>query len=70
MMYGDYGSWGMGGGGLIWMLVMAVFLVVPFWKILPRHGIPAWVSLVAIFPLAALVLLWIVAFKDVLEKRT
>ena len=69
MMYGDYGSWGMGGGGLIWMLVMAVLLVVPFWKILPRHGIPNWVSLVAFFPLAALILLWVVAFKDDAEKR-
>lgn len=52
------------GGGLLWWLIMAALLVVPFWKILPRHGIPQWVALLAALPLVALILLWIVAFKD------
>ncbi len=43
---------------------MAALLVVPFWSILPRHGIPNWVALFAAIPLVALVLLWVVAFKD------
>ncbi|GHF47405.1 hypothetical protein GCM10017056_18980 [Seohaeicola zhoushanensis] len=64
MMYGGYG---MGGGGLIWLLVLAALLVVPFWRILPRNGIPSWVALVAIIPLGALILLWVVAFKDQLD---
>jgi len=59
MSYGYYG-----GGMWIWGLVMAALLVVPFWRILPRHGIPNWVALVAIIPLGALILLWVVAFKD------
>jgi len=54
----------MGGTGMIWWLGMAILLVVPFWKILPRYGMAAPISLVAVFPLAALVLLWIIAFKD------
>lgn len=62
MMYG-YG-YGMGGFGLIWLVVMAALLVMPFWKILPRNGIPSWVALFAVIPLLALVLLWVVAFKD------
>ncbi len=66
MMFGGYGS--MGGGGFFWMLVGAVLLVVPFWKILPRHGIPNWVAIFALFPLFALILLWVVAFKDQLES--
>ncbi len=59
MSYGYYG-----GGMWIWGLVMAALLVVPFWRILPRHGIPNWVALAAIIPLGALILLWVVAFKD------
>jgi hypothetical protein len=57
-------AYGFGGGGLLWFLILAALLVVPFWKLLPRFGIPAPVALVAIIPLGALVLLWIIAFKD------
>jgi hypothetical protein len=63
-----FGSYGMSGGGLIWMLVMAALLIVPFWKILPRNGIPNWVAVFAIFPPIALILLWVVAFKDELNS--
>ncbi len=65
MMYGGYGY--MGGGGMIWMLVTAVLLCIPFWRILPRVGIPSWVALFAIFPPLALILLWVVAFKDKID---
>jgi hypothetical protein len=67
MMFGGYG-YGMGGGGLIWLLVMAALLVVPFWKILPRNGIPNWIALFAIILPLALILLWVVAFKDDLDS--
>lgn len=63
MMYGGYGM----GGGLLWWLILAVLLVVPFWRILPRNGIPNWAALFAIIPLGALILLWVVAFKDELD---
>ena len=53
-----------GGGGLIWVLVVGVLIVVPFWKLLPRYGPPSWAALLTIFPLVALVSLWIMAFKD------
>lgn len=58
--------WGYGGGGFFsfGFLIFAVLLVVPFWRILPRNGIPNWVAIFAAIPLGALVLLWIVAFKD------
>ncbi|MCR8546269.1 hypothetical protein M4578_00400 [Salipiger sp. P9] len=58
------GGYGMGGGGLIWLIVLGVLVVVPFWRLLPKFGIPAWVALVSIIPLGALILLWIMAFKD------
>ncbi|MCA8867503.1 MAG: hypothetical protein KDA67_02545 [Rhodobacteraceae bacterium] len=56
-----------GSAGVFYLLIMAALLVIPFWRILPRFGIPNWVALVAIIPLGALVLLWVVAFKDKLE---
>ena len=60
----------MGGGGLIWWLLAAALLIIPFWRILPRHGIPAWVALAAIIPIAGLVLLWVVAFKEELSPNS
>ncbi len=63
------GSFGMGGGGLFWMVIIAALIVVPFWKILPRNGIPNWVAVFAVFPPLALILLWVVAFKDDLDAR-
>jgi hypothetical protein len=59
-------GWGAmhGGGSLIWMLIAAVVIVIPFWRLLPKFGFPNWVALIAVFPLAAVVLLWAMAFKD------
>ncbi|MXQ07776.1 hypothetical protein GQ651_07945 [Alphaproteobacteria bacterium GH1-50] len=54
----------MGGGSLIWFLIIAVAIVVPFWKLLPRFGISKYFALLAVLPAIALVLLWIMAFKD------
>jgi len=58
------GGYGMGGGGLIVVLIYAALVVIPFWKLLPRFGIPNWVALVSIIPLGALILLWVMAFRD------
>lgn len=62
MMWG--GGYGMSGGGFLWIVIMAALLVVPFWRLLPRYGIPNWVALAAVFPLFGLILLWVIAFKD------
>ena len=61
MMFGGYG---MGGIGLIWFILFAALMIIPFWKLLPRFGIPNWVAVFAIIPIGALILLWIMAFKD------
>ncbi|RBI87221.1 hypothetical protein DRV85_02710 [Rhodosalinus halophilus] len=53
-----------GGGGLLWLVIVGVLVVIPFWKLLPRFGIPSWVALAALIPFGALVLLWVMAFKD------
>jgi hypothetical protein len=57
-------GYGMGSFGFIGMLFFAALLVVPFWRILPRVGLPNWVALFAVFPPVALILLWVVAFKE------
>ena len=62
------GSMGM-GNMLTGFLFLAVLLVVPFWRILPNYGISKWVSLLAILPVGALILLWIVAFRDAFDDR-
>ena len=63
-------GWGaMPGGSLFWLLIVGVVLVVPFWRLLPKFGIPNWVALAAIIPLGALVLLWVMAFKDELDGK-
>ncbi len=54
----------MSGGHLILGLIIAALIVVPFWKILPRNGISKYFAILAIFPAIALILLWIIAFKD------
>lgn len=54
----------MTGGHLLWGLIIAALIVVPFWKLLPRYGISKYFAFLAIFPAIALILLWIIAFKD------
>ena len=61
------GSYGMGGSGFLVLVVMAVLVVVPFWRLLPKFGIPSWVALVSIIPLGALILLWVMAFRDKID---
>lgn len=53
----------------IWFIVVGVLLVVPFWKILPRYGISQYFAILALLPALALVLLWIIAFKDEIDGQ-
>ena len=55
-------------GGFLWVLIVAVLVVVPFWKLLPRYGINKFFALFAVIPAIALVLLWIIAFKDDIDR--
>ncbi|MEM8803646.1 MAG: hypothetical protein AAGF55_14025 [Pseudomonadota bacterium] len=58
------------GGNLFWLLAIAVLIVIPFWKLLPRYGISPYFALLAVMPALALVLLWIIAFKDDIEESS
>jgi heme/copper-type cytochrome/quinol oxidase subunit 4 len=46
------------------LILMVVLLVVPFWMLLPKFGISKFVALLAIIPLGALILLWVIAFME------
>ncbi|MEM6409388.1 MAG: hypothetical protein AAF700_13360 [Pseudomonadota bacterium] len=58
------------GGNLLWLLAIAGLIVIPFWKLLPRYGISPYFALLAVMPALALVLLWIIAFKDDIEESS
>ena len=45
-------------------IALAVMLVVPFWRLLPRYGLPAWMAILCVIPVVAVILLWVIAFKD------
>jgi len=47
-----------------YVLIIAALLIVPFWRILPRYGIHQYWSILAALPAVALILLWIIAFKE------
>ena len=55
------------GGFSFWhwsfLVVYAVLIIVPFWRIFPRAGWPSALSLLMIVPLLNLLLLWGLAFK-------
>lgn len=52
----------------LWYVLAAAILVVPFWKILPRYGISKYFALmIAIVPAVAVILLWVIAFRDDIE---
>ncbi|GAB4301229.1 MAG: hypothetical protein Kow0058_16200 [Roseovarius sp.] len=61
-------QYGMGGISFPMFLLLGVVLVIPFWRILPRFGLPSWAAAAAIIPLGAVILLWLMAVKDMMEK--
>lgn len=63
------GGYGMGGSGFVWMLIIGAIIVVPFWRLLPRFGIPNWVALAALIPFGAIVLLYVMAFREELGGK-
>lgn len=48
-----------------WLIVLIVIatITIPFIKLFPRAGLPAWLGVFGIVPFVALVFLWVLAFK-------
>ncbi|MDJ1017114.1 MAG: hypothetical protein QNJ35_11430 [Paracoccaceae bacterium] len=49
------------------VFIAAFLLVVPFWRLLPKHGMSPYLSFLTIVPVFAILLLWIMAFKEQVE---
>ena len=43
--------------------VVAVVLIVPFWKIFPRAGWSSWMAIFMAVPFLNIILVWTLAFK-------
>ncbi|TGN40430.1 hypothetical protein [Marinobacter confluentis] len=54
----------MWGGHWLWMLLMAVAVVVPVWRICQRAGYPGLLGLLILIPMVNLGLLYFLAFAD------
>lgn len=50
------------GGQLLWMLIAAAVIVIPFWRICKKAGYSGWLSLLILFPIVNLGLLYFLAF--------
>lgn len=64
MMHGDMFGNTMWAGHWLWMLVMAIVVVVPVWRICQRIGYPGWMGILVLIPMVNLVLLYFIAFAD------
>ena len=51
--------------GLVWYLLLAAVFAYPFTRLLPRVGLSPWFSLGVIVPFGLLVLLYVVALREV-----
>jgi hypothetical protein len=52
------------------MLLAAVFVIVPAWRICSKAGYPGWLALLFLLPIANLVLWYFLAFAEwPLERR-
>ena len=53
---------------LIYLLVKLLVLI-PFWILCPRFGLPNWAALAALLPFGAVALLWVMAMREWSDSR-
>jgi hypothetical protein len=51
-------------GNLLFLIALLVLVVVPYWKLWQRTGHSGWWALLMLVPLANLISLWVLAFKE------
>ena len=54
----------MWAGHWLWMLVIAIAVVIPAWRICQRTGFPGWMGVLILIPIVNLALLYFIAFAD------
>ena len=62
-MYMNDMAWRFGAHWLM-MLLGAVVIVFPFWKIFVKAGFSGWLGLLMIIPMINLIVLYVLAFSD------
>ena len=63
-MYMNGIAWGFGLRFLVMLLVAAIIILPPFWKIFSKAGFSGWISLLMLIPMLNLIVLYVVAFSD------
>lgn len=56
---GGNGAWAFHG---LWMLVIALVVVIPAWRLCQRLGYPGWMGILILVPMVNLILLYVLAF--------
>ncbi len=51
-------------GGFLMALLFGLIIVIPFWKIFDRVGLPSWLAVLMIVPVLNLVLMYYLAFTE------
>lgn len=51
----------------IWWIITHVAMVIPFWVLAPNYRLPQPAALIALVPLGPILLLWVMAFRDVVK---
>lgn len=64
MMQDDMFGYTMWAGHWLWMLVIAIVVVIPAWRICQRTGYPGWMGILILVPFLNLVLLYFIAFAE------
>lgn len=54
-------------GSVGWYLLITALIAIPFWRLLPKFGISKYFALMTVVPAMAIILLWMMAFKDQIE---
>jgi hypothetical protein len=59
----------MSGLGPFWMLLIAVIILLPFWRICTKAGYSGWLSLLVLIPLANVIFVYFLAFSEWPSQR-
>ena len=56
---------------LLILLIAALIVIIPFWRIFSKAGYSGWLSLLMVIPLVNLIMLYFLAFADwpILRRR-
>lgn len=54
----------MWAGHWLWILLMAIAIVIPIWRICQRTGHPGWMGLLILIPMVNILFLYFLAFAN------